>query len=210
LTSIRGYTELLQEEALGDEQQMCVDVIDKNAVRLLALVDDLLLMTQIKSGELPLELREIDLNELVARSGEGAKALAASKQIDVAVDTGRSITAHGDSARLEQAVDNVVSNAINFTPNGGGVVITLSHTDATATIAVRDTGIGIPKDEQDHVFGHFFRTSNALAACLEGAGLGLAITRGIVEAHGGTVGFESLEGAGTTFNISLPRAHDAG
>jgi signal transduction histidine kinase len=205
LTSIRGYTELLQEETLGDDQQMCVDVIDKNALRLLSLVDDLLLMTQIKSGELPLELGEIDLNDLLARSGEGAKALAASKQIDVAVDTGPSITIRGDSARLEQAFDNVASNAINFTPNGGGVAITMNHTGKTATIAVRDTGIGIPKGEQDQVFGHFFRTSNALAAGLEGAGLGLAITRGIVEAHGGTVGFESLEGAGTTFSITLPR-----
>jgi signal transduction histidine kinase len=210
LTSIRGYTELLQEEALPDEQQMCVDVIDRNAVRLLSLVDDLLLMTQIKSGELPLELGEVDLNDLLARSGEGAKALAASKQIDVDVDTGPSIKAHGDSARLEQALNNLVTNAIKCTPNGGRVTITMNSTGAVATIAVGDTGIGIPKDEQDQVFDHFFRTSNALAAGLEGTGLGLAITRGIVEAHGGTIGFESLEGIGSTFSITLPRVLGAG
>jgi signal transduction histidine kinase len=209
LTSIRGYTELLQDEELPDEQRMCVDVIDKNADRLLGLVDDLLLMTQIRSGGLPLELQEIDLSNLLARSAEEARALAANKQVDVDVDTGPRIKAQGDAARLEQAFDNLLSNAIKCTPPGGGVTITMSHTGPIATIAVGDTGIGIPMDEQDQVFGHFFRTSNALAAGLEGRGLGLAIARGIVEAHGGTIGFESREGEGTTFSITLPCTHVA-
>jgi signal transduction histidine kinase len=166
-------------------------------------------MTQIRSGGLPLELQEIDLSNLLARSAEEARALAANKQVDVDVDTGPRIKAQGDAARLEQAFDNLLSNAIKCTPPGGGVTITMSHTGQIATIAVGDTGIGIPMDEQDQVFGHFFRTSNALAAGLEGRGLGLAIARGIVEAHGGTIGFESREGEGTTFSITLPCTHVA-
>jgi signal transduction histidine kinase len=81
------------------------------------------------------------------------------------------------------------------------------HTGDTATIAVRDTGIGIPKDEQDQMFTRFFRTTNAQVSGIKGTGLGLAITRGIIEAHGGTINFESVEGTGTTFHFTLPLAH---
>ena len=103
-----------------------------------------------------------------------------------------------------------MSNAIKYTPNGGGVSITMTRSNETATIAVSDTGIGIPTDEQDQVFGRFFRTTNARVSGIEGTGLGLAITRGIVEAHGGTISFDSIEGAGSTFRITLPHAHGAG
>ena len=86
----------------------------------------------------------------------------------------------------------------------------MTHTGETATIAVSDTGMGIPEDEQDRMFHRFFRTSNARLSGIAGTGLGLAITRGIVEAHGGTIGFDSVEGAGTTFRITLPLAHVVG
>jgi signal transduction histidine kinase len=86
----------------------------------------------------------------------------------------------------------------------------MTRAGETATIAVSDTGIGIPKDERDQMFSRFFRTSNARISGIEGTGLGLAITRGIVEAHGGTISFDSVEGAGSTFTITLPHAHGAG
>jgi signal transduction histidine kinase len=210
LTSIRGYIELLMEDGVRDDQRSYLDVINRNSTRLLSLVEDLLLMAQIQSGGLPLELGEVILNDLIARSGEAARPFAASKHIELEIDAEPGIAAEGDAVRLSQVIDNLVSNAIKYTPNGGGVSITMTLTGETATIAVSDTGIGIPNDERDQMFGRFFRTSNARTSGIEGTGLGLAITRGIVEAHGGTISFDSIEGAGSTFRITLPHAHGAG
>jgi signal transduction histidine kinase len=205
LTSIRGYAELLGEEDLVAGQRDYVNVIDRNSARLVGLVDDLLLMAQIQGGVLPLELSEVVLNDLIVRAGEAAKPFAASKHIELDIDTEREIvTTRADPDRLGQVLDNLVSNAIKYTPDGGDVSITMTHTGDVATIAVSDTGIGIPQAEQAQMFGRFFRTSNARDSGIEGSGLGLAITRGIVEAHGGSIGFNSLEGVGTTFRLTVP------
>jgi signal transduction histidine kinase len=210
LTSIRGYAELLRDEGLTDEQREYVDVIDRNSARLGGLVEDLLLMTQIQSGGVPLELGEVVLNDLIARSGEAARPFAASKEIELDIDIEPSIATEGDPVRLGQMLDNLVSNAIKYTPSGGAVSITMTRAGETATIAVRDSGIGIPEEEHAQMFSRFFRASNARVSGIDGTGLGLAITRGIVEAHGGTIGFDSVVGAGTTFSITLPHAHGCG
>ena len=210
LTSIRGYSELLAEEELTEDQREFLAVISRNSGRLLSLIDDLLVMTQIQSGGLPLELGDVILNDLIASSTEAAKPFAASKQIALQIESEADLATEGDPLRLGQALDNLVSNAIKYTPNGGRVSITTAHDGETATIKVSDTGIGIPKGEQAQIFGRFFRTSNARISGIQGTGLGLAITRGIVEAHGGTIGFDSEEGGGTTFCITLPHAHGAG
>jgi signal transduction histidine kinase len=205
LTSIRGYAELLQDADLPAEQRDFVNVIDRNSARLAGLVEDLLLMAQIQTGGLPLDLDEVVLNDLIARAGEAAKPFAASKRIDL--DVGMEpelVTAQADAERLGQVLDNLVSNAIKYTPDGGGVSIKMTHTGDAATIAVSDTGIGIPEAEQAQMFSRFFRTSNARESGVDGSGLGLAITRGIVEAHGGTIGFDSVEGVGTTFRLTVP------
>ena len=207
LTSISGFTEILQEEELTDDQREYLGVIAANSVRLLTIVDDLLLMAQIQSGGVPLQLGEVMLNDLVARSGEAARPLAAGKEIEVDIDAEPGIAAEGDQARLGQVVDNLLSNAIKYTPPGGKVSITMTRSGETATIAIRDTGIGIPAGEQGQLFSRFFRSSNARASGVQGTGLGLAITRGIVEAHGGTIDFDSVEGSGTTFRVTLPHAH---
>ena len=209
LTSIRGYTELLAEEKLTDAQREFLAVISRSSGRLLSLIEDLLVMTQIQSGGLPLELGEVILGDLIANSTEAAEPFAASKHIALSIDSEADLTTEGDALRLGQALDNLVSNAIKYTPDGGQVSIATSHNGETATITVSDTGIGIPRDEQAQVFGRFFRTSNARTSGIQGTGLGLAITRGIVEAHGGTIAFDSDEGVGTTFRITLPHAHAA-
>ncbi len=210
LTSIRGYAELLREEDLADDERGYVDVIDRNAERLVSLVEDLLLMAQIQSGGLPLELGEVVLNDVIARSGEAARPFASSKEIDLNIDTESGIATQGDAVRLGQVLDNLVSNAIKYTPRGGGVSVTMTRTGEIATIAVSDTGMGIPPEEHDQMFGRFFRSSNARTSGIAGTGLGLAITRGIVEAHGGTIGFDSVVGTGTTFRVTLPHAHGCG
>jgi len=210
MTSIIGFTEMLQGEDLTPEQHKHLDVIDRNAVRLLRLVDDLLLMAEIQSGGLPLQLGEVILSDLIARSSESVKMFAASKEIELEIETEPGVTAEADSRRLGQVLDNLMTNAIKYTPNGGDVAVTMSHTGETATIAVTDNGIGIPKDEQSQMFNRFFRTSNARTSGVAGTGLGLAISRGIVEAHGGTIGFDSDEGQGTTFRVTLPLTHALG
>jgi signal transduction histidine kinase len=210
LTSIRGYSELLHDENLKDEQHGYVEVIERNASRLLSLVERLLLMAKIQSGALPLELGEVVLADLIARSDEAAQPFAASKNITLEVHTEPGIAIEGDPVRLGQVIDNLVSNAIKYTPAAGIVSVTLTRSGDIATIAVADTGIGIPAAEQDQMFGRFFRTSTARDSGIQGSGLGLAITRGIVEAHGGTIDFESVEGKGTTFRVSLPHAYQAG
>ncbi|MHB8696003.1 MAG: sensor histidine kinase, partial [Solirubrobacteraceae bacterium] len=209
LTSIYGYTELMQDEDLPENQRAFLKVIASKSERLLRLVDDLLVMAQIQSGGLPLQFDEVMLNELVASSGEAAKPFAASKQIEVDIGASAGIAALGDQARLGQVFDNLVSNAIKYTPKGGHVSVRVTRKGETATIAVTDSGIGIPKNEQSQMFDRFFRTASARASGVPGTGLGLAITRGIVEAHGGTIGFDSIEGCGTTFRVTLPHAHDA-
>jgi signal transduction histidine kinase len=167
-------------------------------------------MAQIQNGELPLKMGEVVLNDLLRRCGETARPYAASKDIDVDVDIQPGIATRGDYVRLGQAVDNLVSNAIKYTPEHGDVAIKMTREGEIATIEVSDTGIGIPALEKDQMFVRFFRTSNARESGIEGTGLGLAITREIIEAHGGTISFDSVEGSGTTFRITLPHAHDAG
>ena len=207
MTSIQGYGELLEEEELTADQREYLAAIFRGSERLTGLIDDLLLMTQIQSGGVPLELGEAMLADLISRSAEAAEPFANSKHIDLRIDAEPALATTGDSKRLGQMIDNLVSNAIKYTPNGGSVSITATHTGETATIAVRDSGIGIPKGEQAQMFDRFFRASNARSSGINGTGLGLAITRGIVEAHGGTIGFESDERTGTTFRVTLPHAH---
>lgn len=210
LTSIQGYAELLQGEDLDADQHDYVEVIDRSSARLLSIVEDLLLMAEIQSGGLPLHLSEVVLNELIVTAGEAAEPFAAGKNIDLEIDIEPHIATQGDHVRLGQVIDNLLSNAIKYTPNGGDVSVTMTRIGETATIAIADTGIGIPGDEQAEMFGRFFRTSNARNSGIAGSGLGLAITRGIVEAHGGTIGFTSVEGVGTTFRVSLPLAYGVG
>ena len=205
LTSIIGYLELtLDDSNLTEEQRGYLDVVDHNADRLLKLVDDLLFVAQVEAGELEVRASELDLAAIARQSVAEAEPRAVAKGITLTYDADAAVPVQADKGRLFKVLDNLVSNAIKYTPDGGGVSIRMTHTGDAATIAVSDTGIGIPQDEQAQMFGRFFRSSNARDSGIEGSGLGLAITRGIVEAHGGTIGFDSVEGVGTTFRLTVP------
>jgi signal transduction histidine kinase len=110
----------------------------------------------------------------------------------------------GEAARLAQLLDNLVSNAIKFTPSGGSVVVAVAPRDGFACIEVSDTGIGIPEAERERLFERFFRSQTALERQIQGTGLGLYISKAIVESHGGRIGVQSREGEGTTFVVELP------
>ena len=207
LTSIRGYAELLLEREAGelnDEQEQFLNVIDRNTGRLLRVISDLLFVAQVDAGKLTLEPSRVDLADLVLESVDAARPNADAKAIAVHVDADEIPAIYADRSRLAQALDNLLSNAIKFTPEGGRVDVRLCAATGAAVVEVRDTGIGIPADEQQKLFERFFRTKGATDRAIQGTGLGLSITKAIAEAHGGTISLESAEGIGTTFRIELP------
>jgi signal transduction histidine kinase len=130
--------------------------------------------------------------------------VADSRDIELAAKVDRVPRLEGDRARLAQVLDNLVSNGLKFTPSGGRVEVRLSAQDGAALLEVQDTGVGIPMDEQEHLFERFFRSSNATENAIPGTGLGLTITKAIVERHGGRIEVESAENAGTTVRVRLP------
>jgi PAS domain S-box-containing protein len=226
LTSILGYLELVledEDQPLTDEQRTYLTTVERNAGRLLRLVGDLLFTAQVDAGRFSLDPRDVDLAGVVRSAEETVRVTAATAGVEVVVDVPQGgLVVPGDAVRLGQACDNLVSNAVKFTPSGGRVTLSLrtawAAPDGTvsaderpgsapvARLAVSDTGMGIPTGEQGKLFTRFFRSSTAQRNAVPGVGLGLAITKAITTAHGGTLDLVSAEGEGTTFTLTLPRA----
>jgi signal transduction histidine kinase len=211
LTSMLGYVEILHGGEVGelnDKQQHFLEIVDRNCHRLIDLIDDILFMSRLDSGRFHLEPACIDLGELVAERVESIRPAAAKKDVEINLDLpGGPSRLWADASRLTQVVDNLLSNAVKFTPDGGNVFVDVTTADGKMQLEVRDTGVGIPEDEAHRLFERFFRASTA--ANIQGTGLGLSITKTIVEAHDGTIAFDSKVGAGTTFTVVLPVAAPA-
>jgi signal transduction histidine kinase len=209
LTSIRGYIELLQDDAetSDDEQRRrYLEVVDRNSERLLELVSDLLFLAQIEAGKLGIERGQVDLSKIVDECIETSSPVADSRGVELVARVDRVARLEGDRARLAQVLDNLVSNGLKFTESGGRVEVRLRAENGTAVLEVEDDGVGIPTDEQEHLFERFFRSSTATMNAIPGTGLGLTITKAIVERHGGRIEIESSENAGTTVRVQLPLA----
>jgi signal transduction histidine kinase len=205
LTSIRGYIELLLEDGKPEtNERRYLEIVDRNSQRLLELVSDLLFLAQIEAGKLGIERGQVDLSKVVEECIETSSPVADSRGIELAAKVDRVPRLEGDRARLAQVLDNLVSNGLKFTPSGGRVEVRLSAQDGAALLEVEDTGVGIPTDEQEHLFERFFRSSNATENAIPGTGLGLTITKAIVERHGGRIEVESAESTGTTIRVRLP------
>ncbi|MGH3035510.1 MAG: PAS domain S-box protein, partial [Gaiellaceae bacterium] len=212
LTSIRGYVELLRDGEAGElneEQLQFLAVVERNSHRLLHLVGDLLFLAQVEAGKLALDLGAVDLGAVASDSVETARPAADEKGVILTLATGPAPLLAGDRARLAQLLDNLVSNALKFTPAGGRVDVRVRAVSGDAVVEVRDSGIGIPSGEHQHLFQRFFRTSNATAHAIQGTGLGLAISKAIVDAHGGRITVASQENEGTTFQVVFPIAQQA-
>jgi signal transduction histidine kinase len=214
LTSIIGYVDLLRAGHGGDldeKQDEMLDVVDRNAHRLLALIDDIVTLDRLESGRLPLEPAPLLVEHLVDRVVESVAPLAAARGQrlipDVRAASGEIV---GDRVQLERVLLNLASNAVKFTPRGGSIRLVADGDDGCATLTVIDTGMGIPEDEQPRIFTRFFRSSSARAQAVPGTGLGLVITRSIVEAHNGTIELVSAEGEGTVVTVTLPRDPQVG
>jgi PAS domain S-box-containing protein len=206
LTSIIGYLELVLEddEDLADAHRRFLGVVDRNARRLLRLVGDLLFVAHVEAGRLALEVGEVDLPTLTREAVEAARPHAEAKDLVLDATADALPPMAGDRDRLAQVLDNLVSNAVKFTPAGGSVNVRLAAYEDEAMIEVRDSGVGIPAAEQERLFERFYRASTATERAIPGVGLGLTIAKAIVEAHGGELDFDSVEGAGTTFRVRLP------
>jgi PAS domain S-box-containing protein len=207
LTSIRGYLELLLDGGggeLSEDQARFLAVVDRNSKRLMHLVGDLLFLAQVEAGKLMLELGDVDLDDLVAECVEAAKPIADENGIDLTAVIEPTPVMVGDRGRLGQVLDNLVSNALKFTAEGGAVYVRMATRDGEAVVEVEDNGIGIAKDDQDQLFERFFRSSEATERAIPGTGLGLTIAKAIVERHGGSIEVESAPGEGTTMRVRLP------
>jgi signal transduction histidine kinase len=209
LTSISGFLEMLQDEEhrIGDTGRTYLDVIRRSTERLHHLVEDLLLVAQIEARRVDLQHEPIDLTAVAERSVEAVRSWAREKQVRVELSTNDVPTILGDERRLGQVLDNLLSNAVKFSRDGDVVEVAVERNDGgEARIVVADHGIGIPADEQGHVFSRFYRARAANELAVPGTGLGLAITRALVDQHGGTIDLESREGEGTTVTVHLPPA----
>jgi signal transduction histidine kinase len=206
LTSIRGYLELLPGEGpLSELQQRSVTVIERNVARLASLVEDLLFVARLDEGRVQLTESTVDITDLIAQAADTARPSADDRGIALGVDVDGAPPVRGDRERLAQMIDNLVANAVKFTPAGGTVTLRAWDGDGRVHVAVADTGIGIPEQEVERLFERFFRASTAQEA-MPGTGLGLAISQSIAEAHGTRLQVQSEVGRGTTFSFDLPAA----
>ncbi|HST41813.1 MAG TPA: ATP-binding protein [Conexibacter sp.] len=207
LTSIVGYVELVLEEEAGEvneQQKRFLAIVERNGKRLQRLVGDLLFVAQVEAGTLNLEHGSASLETVVRDAVDVARPRAEQAQVAVTARTEPVPEMSGDADRLGQLVDNLISNALKFTPAGGSVTVSLRNHGDEAELAVTDTGIGIPAAEQARLFDRFFRASTAVAQEIPGIGLGLSICQAIAEGHGGRIKVESEVGVGTTFRVLLP------
>ncbi|WP_295661159.1 ATP-binding protein [uncultured Nocardioides sp.] len=208
VANIVGYTEVLIDRGFGDvaeEQLSALDAINRNGERLITLANNLLTLNGLAADSLRWERTEVDLTQTV-RAAESAVA-PLLKERDIAVSfqsPAWPVVVLGDGPHLERVLTNLLSNAVKFTEDGGSVACRLDTRPDEAMITVRDTGLGIPKEEQQGLFDRFWRSSTSQLRHIQGTGLGLAIVQAVVAAHGGTVSIESEHLQGTTVSVTLP------
>lgn len=205
LTSILGYAEMLGEEDLPPEARRMVLTIENGAQRVLAMINDLLGAASIMTGELRLDRGSVDLVALVSVTVEGIQPAARAGRVTITQRGAESAKAVVDERRVQQILDNLLSNAVKYCVDGGQVTVTCQDEGDVVTIAVADTGIGIPADEQRGLFDRYFRASTAVVSGIAGTGLGLANARAFAEAHGGSLTCASEPGVGSTFTLVLPK-----
>ncbi len=208
LASILGYLEILTSEEVGeltDLQTEFLDIIETNSHRLLTLIDDLLTLAGLENGKLAMRLEPFDLSELVYGGVQAERPALAERGLEIDLQLPASpVQINADTHRLGQVVDNLLANAIKFTPAGGRISVRLTEAEGLAELVVEDSGIGISPDDVGNLFERFFRAGSATEQAIPGTGLGLAISKGIVEAHGGAIAVTSELGHGSTFTVLLP------
>jgi two-component system phosphate regulon sensor histidine kinase PhoR len=207
-TSIRGYADLLASEGAGslsEEQKQLLTVLKRNSDRLSDLINDLLDLSLIDSGQARFDLETVEMGEVVADVVAALSPRAETRGLALGWDVERATPpVLGDKGRLRQVLVNLVDNAISYTEEGGRIGVRVQPVQDAVRVDVEDTGIGIPAEELGRVFDRFFRGSHDLVRASPGTGLGLSIVETLVEMHGGRVWVESTPGRGSRFTFILP------
>ncbi|HLZ59920.1 MAG TPA: PAS domain-containing sensor histidine kinase, partial [Ktedonosporobacter sp.] len=212
LAVLAGYADMLMTQTkrghgpqLADWQLEALQEIKQATTRLATLTEDLLDVTRLQAGRLTLQQTLVNVVALVQRVATQMQQMTALHQVEVCTSHSE-LRAHVDVKRAEQVLMNLIGNAIKYSPQGGPILITIKEEPMAQGVQIRvqDKGIGIPKHQQAQIFGRFIRADNALAWGISGTGLGLYLCRELVERQGGRLWFESEEGVGSTFFVSLP------
>ncbi|MFQ5944323.1 MAG: ATP-binding protein [Anaerolineales bacterium] len=204
LTSIQGYAQAILDETAPDMKN-AAGVIYEESDRLGRLVDELLVLARMDTGQDPLERKPVDLGAILTAIVERLTLKAASKNVQIHNDSISLPALIGDGDRLSQVFTNLIDNALKHTPDGGEVRLKAETSSGWVSVHVDDTGLGIPPEELSRIFERFYQLDKARSGSgPRGAGLGLAISREIVEAHGGSLEAQSVVGRGSRFTVSLP------
>ena len=207
LTAIQGFSETLLAGAMNDPQNRdrFLGIILEHARRLARLTDDLLMLSKMDADRLELEIRRLPVEQLVAGCVETSQPRAIEKDLRLSVNLGKSLPdIAGDRRRLTEVLQNLLDNAIQYTPAGGQIMVSAEKNDSEVVITVSDTGIGIPQADQPRIFERFYRVDVARSREVGGTGLGLSIAKHLMEAHGGRLWVESEVGHGSQFHFSVP------
>lgn len=207
LTAIQGFSETLLAGAMNDPQnrERFLGIIVEHARRLARLTDDLLMLSKMDADRLELEIRRLPVVQLVSSCIETAQPRAIEKDLRLSVNLGKNLPdIAGDRRRLTEVLQNLIDNAIQYTPAGGQIMVSGETTDSEVVITVSDTGIGIPEADQPRIFERFYRVDVARSREVGGTGLGLSIAKHLMEAHGGKLWVESEVGHGSQFHFSVP------
>jgi signal transduction histidine kinase len=208
LAHIKGYVELLEEEELGDltlEQGKAMSVIHRATVRLGQLIDDLISFSTASREGIQLKLEPVSIHDLARDIMDRSKPKATEEGIRLRLSVDKGLpTIQADAEKLSWVIYQLLDNAIKFTPEGGRVKLWAEHMSGFVTIAVTDTGIGIPSGKLNEVFQPFHQLDGSATRRYGGTGLGLALVKQIVEAHGSEITAESMENKGSTFRFELP------
>ena len=202
VANLQLYAQLLAEQPLGPEGRACAEAIETQAQKLQSLIEALVKTSRLESGVLALHPAPGELAPMVERAAAQYAPKAAAKGLSLTVEPAAG-SAVFDPKWTEEALCNLLDNAVKYTPAGGAVTVSVQVYELFAAVRVRDTGPGIPEDEQARIFGRFYRAPAAFQA--EGVGIGLYLARQIAAGQGGYVKVESAPGAGSTFSLYLPR-----
>jgi len=211
LVSVMGYAELMRQPGATLEQ--CIkfsEIIQCEAERLNGMASNFLDLARLESGRAPIAQDSVDMSTIIRMAVSVLTPRADAKQVGMTLDIPESLpSVLGDGQRLHQALLNLVGNAVKYCRRGDNVKVAVRVEDGFLEVSVADTGPGIPADALPRIFERFYRVPGAEAKAV-GTGLGLTITKQIVEAHGGKIGVSSVEGEGATFTFALPIASSSG
>jgi len=212
MNAVLMQIKVIMDGLAGDVTDKQREILTRASLKINSLVDmatDLLDLAKIESGLITLEKERVDVNELIQSQVKFHLEAARSKQIDLTFDPMADLPpVHANRRNMEEVLSNLITNAINYTPDGGKIHLTSTIENGYLCITVSDTGLGIPPEDLERIFSRFYRVKNEKTRFITGTGLGLPIVKSIVEAHQGSIDVESALDKGTTFRVYLPNTND--